>query len=232
MPLQENKLQTETLRQQIAAGIWRAILKQSLRPGERVVERDIAAKLGASLTATREAIIQLETEGLIIKRPNATTHIAQLSQTDIEQIYEVRAVLEEYAFEQAALNATAEDIRAIKSMYAEFLSLARQGKALEYVEADLLWHQAVWQASHNIHLAQSLRRLVAPLFGFSQLSLATQEGFDLVQDARLHAPLLKAIVARDTKRIRELYRETAAIWKKGTLEASPRKQGGAVKRKK
>jgi DNA-binding GntR family transcriptional regulator len=223
MPLPENKLATETLRQQIAAGIWQAILKQSLRPGERVVERDIAAKLGASLTATREAIIQLETEGLITKRPNATTHITQLSHTDVEQIFEVRAVLEEYAFEQAALHATPEEVRTIKELYAELLVLARQGKAQEYVETDLRWHETVWRASHNDHLAQSLRRLLMPLFGFSQMNMATQEGFNLVQDARMHAPLLKAIVAGDAKRMRELYRKASAIWKQGTLGDSRRR---------
>ncbi len=230
MPLPARNLQIETLRQKIAAEIRQAILSQSLRPGERVVERDLAAKLGASLTATREAIIQLESEGLITKRPNASTHITKLTRADVEHIFAVRAVLEEYAFEQAALHATLAQIAEIKRIHNEGVALAQAGKASEYVALDLEFHEAVWHASGNGHLEESLRRTVIPLFGFSMVSLAISDGFNLTQDVRLHAPLLKAIIARDAEGVSKLYRKASQTWKKATLSAFDKEEGAGTRK--
>src|ERR1700694_1600901 len=102
MPLAPQKLAQSTLRQQIVKEIRQAILNRSLVSGERLVERALAERLGTSLTAIREALIQLESEGLITKRPNATTHVTELSLKDVEQIYAVRQVLERFAFQEAA----------------------------------------------------------------------------------------------------------------------------------
>src|SRR5258708_2941801 len=107
MPIVARKLATSTLRHQIVQQVREAILKGSLQPGERLVERDLAARFGTSLTAVREAIIQLESEGLITKRPNSTTHVTELSPDEIEQLSAVRKVLEEYAFVEAARHGTA-----------------------------------------------------------------------------------------------------------------------------
>ena len=65
MPLIQKKITPSTLRQQIVIEIRQSILKRALLPGERLVEREIAERLGTSLTAVREALIQLEAEGLI-----------------------------------------------------------------------------------------------------------------------------------------------------------------------
>src|SRR5271165_2522893 len=121
MPLATEKLVQATLRQQIVKQIRQAILNRSLLPGERLVERELAKQLGTSLTATREALIQLETEGLITKRPNATTHVTQLTPNEVEQIFAVRRVLEKYAFEEAARLADNAEIRHLKDLHSAAL---------------------------------------------------------------------------------------------------------------
>src|SRR6516225_9958389 len=68
-----------TLRGRIAEQIRDAILNGTLDEGERIVERKLAAQFGASLTVIREAIVQLEGEGFITKRPNSSTHVTTLS---------------------------------------------------------------------------------------------------------------------------------------------------------
>ena len=73
------KLPSNTLRGRIAERIREAILDGSLPAGQRIVERRLAEQFGASLTAVREALIELESEGFIAKRPNSTTHVTQLS---------------------------------------------------------------------------------------------------------------------------------------------------------
>jgi DNA-binding GntR family transcriptional regulator len=220
MPLATEKLVQATLRQQIVKQIRQAILNRSLLPGERLVERELAKQLGTSLTATREALIQLETEGLITKRPNATTHVTQLTPKEVEQIFSVRRVLEKYAFEEAARVADSGEVRRLRDLHVVALEAARSNDGVTYVAADLEWHQAVWQTTKNAFLAESLRRVVLPLFGFSSIEVATRKGFDLEQDAQSHAPLLKAIRAHDPVAAGVAFDKFAQLWMRYTLEAS------------
>ena len=74
----------------------------TLKTGERIVERKLAAQFGASLAVVREAIIQLEAEGFITKWPNTSTHVTRLSLAETEKIFAVRKVLEGFAVEEAA----------------------------------------------------------------------------------------------------------------------------------
>ena len=127
MPLPARPLVQATLRHQIVQQIRQAILNGSLVPGERVVERALAERLGTSLTATREALIQLETEGLITKKPNATTHVTELSTQEIEQIYAVRRILERYAFDKAARVADAKAILSLQQLHKDAVRVAGSG---------------------------------------------------------------------------------------------------------
>ncbi len=212
MPLTSKKISTATLRQQIVHEVRQAILNGTLHPGERLVERNLATSLGTSLTAAREAMIQLESEGLITKRPNSTTHVTQLSPEEISQIFAVRRVLEEFAFVEAARHGTAAENSKLEQIHAKALRFAEAGDARAYIGQDLAWHEAVWRMAHNPFLYASLNRAILPLFGFSVIGVAMQEGFDLVEDALNHEPLLKAIAAHDVVATRRAYRAAADNW--------------------
>lgn len=77
-----DKLSSSTLRIQIVEKVKTAILTGTLSEGERL-ERDLAAQLGTSLTAVRDALIQLEAEGFITEKPNTTTHVTKLFPKEI-----------------------------------------------------------------------------------------------------------------------------------------------------
>ena len=97
------RLPSYSLQGRIAETLREAILNGTLEEGQRLVERNLAAQLGASLTAVREALIELEMEGFIQKRRNAATDVTKLTPEDTEKIFAVRSALEAYAVEQAAL---------------------------------------------------------------------------------------------------------------------------------
>ncbi len=218
MPLDSRKLVQATLRQQIVKEIRQAIINRSLLPGERLVERTLAERLGTSLTAIREALIQLETEGLITKKPNATTHVTQLSLKEVEQIYAVRRILERYAFEEAARVADASAISKLKEFYKESQEIAKSNNDIAYISADLRWHEAVWETTKNTCLVETLRRVVVPLFGFS--AIATHHGFNLKQDVQTHASLLNAIAARDPQAAGIAFDKFAEVWHRQSVSES------------
>src|SRR2546430_4532710 len=87
------KLPATSLRSRIAAQIRDAILTGTLREGDRLVERKLAAELGASVTSVREAMIELEAEGFLTKKPNSATHLTRLTPPYREKILHVRHVL-------------------------------------------------------------------------------------------------------------------------------------------
>ena len=221
MPLITEKLTSATLRFQTSEKIRAGILSGSLKPGERLVERDLAEQLGTSLTVVREALVQLETEGFITKRPNSATHITQLGRSEIEQILVVRRVLEGFAFEEAARKATNGRISLLETLHQEAVEAARASDYQAYIHADLLWHDAVWQTTANEALRGTLRRLVLPLFGFSAIRVASREGFDLRQDAYSHLPLLEGIRKRDPGATRRAFDVAYDAWSARLLEAEP-----------
>ncbi len=187
------KVQSITLRHQIVAQIRQAILEGSLLPGERVVERTLAVKLGTSVTAVREALIQLESEGLITKRSNTTTNITSLTSEEIAQTFAVRHSLERLAVAEAAHRATGKSVRDLKSLHKLVIEAARRKDPQLYVQRDFAWHEAIWILSGNPVLAGTLSRLVLPLFGFSIIQVVSRPSFDLLEDAQLHTPILLAI---------------------------------------
>lgn len=199
MPIAKGKVQSITLRHRIAAEIRRAILDGSLLPGERVVERTLASQLGTSVTAVREAVIQLESEGLISKRSNTATNITALTHDEIAQTFSVRIPLERMAVAEAARSAQKGDIRRLKELHELARDAARDRSPRLYVQRDFAWHEAVWHASGSEVLENTLRRLVLPLFGFSIIQIVSEPSFDLLEDARSHEPILKAIANGDAE---------------------------------
>src|SRR6266566_6537517 len=105
------KRSTNTLRGRIAGKIKEAILTGNLREGERLVERKLATQFDTSLTAVREALIQLETDGFVTKIPNSATHVTKLSLRAAEKIHAVRSVLETFAVEEAARLTSPEQVK-------------------------------------------------------------------------------------------------------------------------
>jgi DNA-binding GntR family transcriptional regulator len=219
MPLVTEKLTSPTLRFQTSEKIRTGILRGALKPGERLVERDLAEQLGTSLTVVREALVQLETEGFITKRPNSATHITQLSRGEIQQILVVRRILEGFAFEEAARRATDERVQLLENLHMRAVEAARASDSQAYIHSDLLWHDAVWQATENEALRGALKRLVLPLFGFSAIQVASREGFDLRQDAFSHLPLLEAIRKRDPEASRRAFELAFDAWHGRLIEA-------------
>lgn len=212
MPIAPIKVQLVTLRHQIATQIRQAILDGSLRPGERVVERTLASEIGASVTAVREAVIQLEAEGLITKRSNTATNITSLTGDEIAQTFAVRHTLERMAVAEAAKHAGRGGIRLLRQLHSAAREAALAKDRHLYVQRDYAWHEAVWSTSGNAVLTATLRRVVLPLFGFSVVETVLQKDFDLLEDVQLHTPILQAIVLKDASAAMSAFDKGIRVW--------------------
>ncbi|HWR17746.1 MAG TPA: GntR family transcriptional regulator [Terriglobales bacterium] len=212
MPLTATKLNTQPARHQVAGKIREAILDGSLIPGERLVERKLAEALGTSQSAIREALIQLELEGHVSKKPNSATYVTDFSQRDLENTIAVRRALESFAAEEAARQRTQADIERMQDLFHESTAAARSRDFQKYIRGDLIWHISMWESTHNDCLVETLRRVVVPLFGFSAIRVAMQPGFNLAKDLQLHKALLDAIVAGEPERAKRAFHAAMQDW--------------------
>ncbi len=196
------RLPNYSLRGRIAETLREAILSGSVEAGQRLVERKLATELGASLTAVREALIELEMEGFITKRRNAATYVTKLTEADVRKIYAVRRILEGFAFEQAALVATPEQIAKLEQLYEEMLEAARANDRRRFVRIDYFWHEAAWQITANEYLQTALKRVVFPLFAFTGIRIVSNNTLDLTKDANIHLSIIEALKARNPESAR------------------------------
>lgn len=212
MPLIATKLNTQPARHQVAEKIRESILDGSLVPGERLVERKLAETLGTSQSAIREALIQLELEGHVSKKPNSATFVTDFSQRDLENTISVRRALEGFAAEEAARLATSPDIQRLEELLQQTQAAARARDFQKYIRGDLSWHIAMWESTHNDCLVECLRRIVVPLFGFSAIRVAMQPGFNLSNDLQLHRALLDAIAAGEPEKAKRAFHAAMNDW--------------------
>ncbi len=217
MPIIAAKLNSQPARHQVADRIRESILEGALVPGERLVERKLAEVLGTSQSAVREALIQLELEGHVTKKPNSATFVTDFSQRDLENTIAVRRALEAFASEEAARQATPPDIRKLQDLYQQSAAAVRARDFQKYIRGDLTWHTAMWEATHNDCLVESLRRIVVPLFGFSAIRVAAQPGFNLPADLQLHRALLDAIAAGEPERAKRAFHAAMNDWAQQAL---------------
>lgn len=190
-------LEIATLGRRIADRIEGAILSGTLKEGERLVERRLASRFATSLTAVREALIKLEVDGFVTKKPNAATYVTKLTHEAGKKIFAVRKVLEGYAVEEAARLATPEQIRELEESYLNLLSAAGSERGELFIQSDFSLHGKIWAIADNDYLETALRRILVPIYAFSAMRIHSGNAFDLLKDAQSHLPTLEAIKAKD-----------------------------------
>lgn len=193
------------LRESVAKSIREAIQSGALKPGERLVEADIAEQMGISRAPVREALRQLEGEGLVETAPRRATAVARFSRDDILEIYSLRAVLEGLASRLTTERASGEDCRRLRDAVQRMREAAARGDLPALVENDLAFHRMVCEMSQH-------RRLLASWLGLCHqarvcLMWIEQIYGDLMETAEGHLPLLDAIERGDGVGAEALFRE-------------------------
>ena len=92
-----------------------AIVKRQLLPGDRLMETELANEMGISRTPVREAMRRLETDGYVVIQPRKGSYVADISIKDIEDVFEIRTVLEMLAARNAAERATDDEIGELRA---------------------------------------------------------------------------------------------------------------------
>ena len=154
------------LRDVVFNTLRQAILKGELEPGERLMEIQLAERLGVSRTPIREAIRKLELEGLVLMVPRKGAEVASISEKSLREVLEVRRSLEELAIELACQKITQEQIQELEAAEAVFAEAVQKGDPMTIAESDESYHDVIYQATGNGRLVQILNNLREQMYRY------------------------------------------------------------------
>ncbi len=172
------------------------------RPGERLVESDLADRFGMSRTPIREALQRLETQS-ILRRDGRSLIVASLDHNQLAELYVIRAELEGLAAALAAKHATPEEVRVLLDLVEEDRARVNDPSAL--ARANRRFHKQIHLASHNRYLVQQLDLVHRTMALLATTSLAV-EGRGQAALAE-HARIVAAIEAGDDQEAREALKD-------------------------
>ena len=188
------------LRDVVFNTLRQAILRGELKPGERLMEIQLANKLGVSRTPVREAIRKLELEGLVLMIPRKGAEVADISEKSLKDVLEVREALEELAARLACDKITKEGINRLKEAAQDFRSALKSNDITQMAEADVRFHDVICNATENQKLVQLLNNLREQMYRYRVECIKRKEAH----------PRLMAEHAEIIRRIEEHEKEKAA----------------------
>ena len=155
-----------------------AILHGELKPGERLMEISLANRLGVSRTPVREAIRKLELEGLVIMIPRKGAQVAQITEQDLNDVLEVRLGLEELAMQFACERIDEEHLQEIARAAQDFEDLMEEGDITDLAQADVHFHELIYQATQNQRLIQIINNLREQMYRYRIEYLKDQQVYE------------------------------------------------------
>lgn len=178
---------TLTLRENVAEVLIEAILSGKFRPGDRLNESELGRQLQVSRAPIREALHQLQEQGLVTNQPRRGMFVVSLSDADIRKINSLRVVLESEALLLCRSNLTPQNER---KLIQQLDRMERTGptSALEAMRMDLNFHRSIWAQTGNEFLEKTLTSLTASLFAYSVVKKPQSEQVRMILDS--HRPLL------------------------------------------
>lgn len=200
-----------SLRQQVIESLRSAVISGGLTPGQRLTERELTETLGVSRTVVREALRQLEAEGLIEVIPNRGPVVRTLTADEAKDIYRIRAVLQGLAARQFVEHATEADIARLEAALAGVVEAYESDDAERTVAAKTDFYAVLYAGAASETLSSMLATLHARMWRWRALGLA--HPLRSAERSRESIENLEAIVAaiehRDAEAAERLTREEA-----------------------
>ena len=190
-----------TLTEDVTERLREAILRSHFAPGQHLSEELLARTLAVSRGPIREALLQLEREGLVLSQANGRTIVARLSRKDLDEVYSLRLALERVAVEYAIHNAQEQDFAGLQAMVDSMEQAAARGMSeQEAADLDIGFHDLLYQAAHHDRLNDVWANLRSQVYVFLLSRNVANPDFREQIMVRGHAEIVDALRRRDTER--------------------------------
>ena len=189
------------LKDRAAATLREYIGSARIPEGTKLTEREVSSLLGISRAPARDALMALETEGLVVSRSNGR-YVIELTEKDVHDIHVLRWTLERLAAESAASNMSEENQKSLRSALQDLESAGASGDAHDWTQADMHLHRTIWRLSDNAHLLKVLDSVFGAIFVLAERN--KMYGTNNLEHAfGQHRELVDLILAGDGKRAGE-----------------------------
>jgi DNA-binding GntR family transcriptional regulator len=209
-------LSIQTAPQAAAQVLREAIISGELKAGDRVLEQQWSSRLGIGQPTLREALRELEHQGLLRKVPQRGTYVAKLSPDDYRRILEVRIPLEAVAVGRAAKRLTPESDKELTNLVMTMAGTGRDVDVKSFHDCDVLFHRKIWELAGNDYLQDLLEMVTFRLFVFSVVGRwpdtpnAVSERIAAVQQ---HLGILEGIRSCNSQKARQAFvKHTVQYW--------------------
>lgn len=183
------------VRDQVYTRLRAAILDNRLKPGERLVERKLADRLQVSRTPVREAIRMLELEGLVSHLPRSGAVVSQINNSEVLEVYRIRAVLEGLAARMAAERITEGQLQQLAGLMEVMESSISAGGESGLEEAHLAFNDAIYKAAGSPRLYGMITSMADFIARYARVGYSRPGRAEAA--AREHRLLLKALRLHD-----------------------------------
>ncbi|MFE7802876.1 GntR family transcriptional regulator [Nocardia sp. NPDC057440] len=209
-------LEKVSIRERIGRALRAAIVSGEMEPGVVYSAPALGARFGVSATPVREAMLDLVKEGLVDVVPNKGFRVTEIGESDLDEITELRLLIEPPVVRQVTRHIPAEDLPVLRELAQVIVDCANEGNLVEYTEADRVFHLRLLSYADNTRMTNLVFDLRAHtrLFGLSSLL----ERGELVDSAREHLDIVDTIERRDPRAVERLMRnhirQTRGRWAK------------------
>jgi len=193
------------LREIVFETLREAIINATLKPGERLMEIQLAEEMGVSRTPVREAIRKLELEGFVVMIPRKGAYVAGISMKDIADVFEIRTAMEGLAAGLAAERITEEELEQLERILVKIGECVKDNNLEKLIEVDTEFHDTLFKASRNERLVQIVSHLREQIQRFRTASLSTPGRMKYALEE--HKKIVEAVSERNVELAQALARE-------------------------
>lgn len=187
------------LRDVVFQTLREAILKGDLRPGERLMELQLASKLGVSRTPIREAIRILEQEGLAVTIPRKGAEVARMTEKNMEDVLQIREALDELAVQIACDKMTESQLHNLTIAMKNFENAIQAGNLDRMIACDVEFHDIIYESTDNPKLVTLLNNLREQIYRYRVEYLKEKENYPLL--IQEHQAILDALKEKNKERV-------------------------------
>ncbi len=196
-------ISTRTKKDQVVEGIREAVLSGELQPGERLQQDELAVRYSVSQTPVREALRQLEAEGILDYNPHRGVRVAEVDLRDVREIYLIRSTLEALATRLAVSYLNGSHIQRLEALLDQMEEVIAQGQLKKLRKLNYEFHMIIYRAPDMPQLLQLIRNLWTR-FPWDTLNVIPGRALMSVQEHRL---LIQAIEEGNARRAAVLMQE-------------------------
>ena len=200
-----SKQKRPTLMSQALQEIREAIRKGKLKPGDRLVEMQLAKEMHISRFPIREALRYLEKEGLVETKPFKGTYVARLTERDMEELYSLRSAIEAFAIRIFIKHIDAQKIKKLESIFQSMQQASKNEDLDKLISEDFRFHQTICELSDHRKLLEVWLTLENQLRVF--LTIEKQLFGNSAQFVKSHIPILEAIQERKIRPAQKAIRD-------------------------